>query len=41
MDNPIKKAISTSHRLAYGSNATFSHFSIAQKTTAVNSDDIA
>ena len=40
MDNPIRYAIRISHLSACFSSATFSHFNIAQKTTAVKSEDV-
>ncbi|OPZ54691.1 MAG: hypothetical protein BWY89_01550 [Bacteroidetes bacterium ADurb.BinA012] len=41
MERPIMKAISMIHLSACGSSATSSHFSIAQNTTAVKSEEVA
>ena len=41
MDSPIKYAMTRIHRRCPGSSATFSHFKMAQNTSAVNNEDNA
>ena len=41
IESPMRYAISMSQRFACGWSATSSHLSIAQMTTAVNSDESA
>ena len=41
MESPIRKAMRTIQRLAYGESACSYHFVMAQNTMAVNNDDIA
>ena len=41
MERPIRKAIRTIQRFAWGSSACSYHLHMAQKTRAVTSDDIA
>ena len=41
IDRPIRKETSTIQRFAYGPSACSYHFVIAQKTIAVNNEDIA
>ena len=40
MDRPIRYAIRMSQRLVYGTLSASSHLSIAQKTMAVNNEDV-